>query len=99
MLHKDERSLVEKYQGQPFVILGVNNDPDPALLRDSEHRQHLTWRSWWDDGRVITHAWHIDGFPTLFLIDGTGKIRWKSVGKPTESEPRGKVEELVKEMR
>jgi peroxiredoxin len=99
MLHKDERSLVQKFEGQPFVILGVNNDPDPATLRGTQREQHITWRSWWDEDGSITRQWGVEGFPTLFLIDATGKIRWISPGKPSADKLQKKIEELLQEMR
>ena len=98
MLHNDERSLVKAFQDQPFVILGVNNDPDTGTLRATQRQQHITWRSWWDEGGLITRTWGIDGFPTLVLIDGAGKIRWVSPGKPPAAELRKQIEKLLKEV-
>jgi hypothetical protein len=99
MLHKDERSLVQKFEGQPFVILGVNNDPDPATLRATQREQHITWRSWWDEDGSITRQWDVEGFPTLILIDPTGKVRWMSPGKPPADLLRKKIDTLLQELR
>ena len=97
-LHKDERSLVEKYKGQPFAILGVNNDPDIGELRYTEHEQHITWRNWWDEGHAITMQWKVEGYPTLYLIDTTGQIRWSSPDKPASDKLQKKIEELLQEV-
>jgi hypothetical protein len=97
-LHRDERSLVEKFKGQPFAILGVNADPDIGELRYTQHEQHINWRNWWDEGLAINREWRIEGFPTLFLIDGTGRIRWSSVGKPAADKLQKKIEELLQEV-
>jgi peroxiredoxin len=97
-LHKDERSLVAKYKGRPFVILGVSNDPDPDLLRATQQEQRISWRSWWDEGHTVTRYYAVRGFPTLFLIDGTGTIRWTSEGKPAAAVLEKKIDELLQEV-
>jgi hypothetical protein len=43
-----ERSLVQRYQDQPFVLLGVNTDSSRERLRAVQEKERLTWRSWWD---------------------------------------------------
>jgi peroxiredoxin len=99
MLHKDERSLVEKYKDQPFVILGVSNDSDVGTLRATEAEQHLTWRSWWDETGAITRAWRVRGFPTLYIIDSQGVIRKHYEGKPDGEVLDKEIEKWVKEAR
>ena len=39
-----ERSLVERMQGKPFVLLGVNGDSDKGKLRELMKRENITWR-------------------------------------------------------
>jgi peroxiredoxin len=98
LLHKDERSLVEKYKDQPFVILGVSNDPDAGMLRATQAEQKITWRSWWDESQSITHAWRVQGFPTLYVIDGQGIIRKKFEGKPDADVLEKEIQKWVKEV-
>jgi peroxiredoxin len=98
-LHEHERSLVEKYRGQPFVILGVNTDPDPGLLRATQQGQHLAWRSWWDDRQAITAKWGVRAYPTLFLLDGEGKVRQSFPGKPPAAELEKAIEKLMQEVK
>ena len=43
-----ERSLAQRYQDQPFVLLGVNSDSSRERLRAVQKKERLTWRSWWD---------------------------------------------------
>ncbi len=93
-----ERSLVEKYQNRPFVLLGVNVDVDPAVQRRCEEKEQLNWRSWHDGpGGSITAAWQIAALPTVYLIDHKGMIRFRSEGVPDEGELDRKLEMLVKE--
>ena len=76
-----ERSLVQRFAGQPFVLLGVNADESLERLQQVQEKSHLTWASWWDgpDGPIAA-AWKVDRYPSFFLIDRQGVIRWRQVG-------------------
>ena len=76
-MYPHERSLVEKYQDRPFVILGVNSDASRELVKAVSEKEKLTWRSFWDGGSTdgpIARRWNVTGWPTLYLIDHTGTI-------------------------
>jgi hypothetical protein len=96
-----ERSLVTRYKGRPFVLLGVNEDPERSAGRSAETQGKVTWRSWWDahprnNGR-IRKAWKIDGLPALFLIDSKGVIQKSFFGVPDEKELEKAIEKYVRE--
>jgi hypothetical protein len=94
-----ERSLVEKYQGRPFALLGVNLDVDPAILLRVQEKERLNWRSWFDgQGGPIAREWGVTALPTLYLIDHKGIIRYESEGVPPTDELEKKIEALVKEV-
>jgi peroxiredoxin len=97
-LHPDERSLVEKFKDQPFVILGVSNDDDAGQLRATQVEHNITWRSWWDERQRITRAWRVDGFPTLYVIDSKGVIRKKYEGKPDAEVLEKEIKKWLKEV-
>jgi peroxiredoxin len=93
-----ERSLVQKYEGKPFVLLGVNTDDTREKLQKAQEKYHLNWRSWWDGGDgQISAQWKVDGLPTLFLIDHKGMIRWESIGVPDLKRMDALIEQLVNE--
>lgn len=94
-MYPHERSLVKKYQGRPFVLLGVNSDANREEIREVAQRQQLAWRSWWDgQGGPIAAAWKVRGWPTIYLIDHNGTIRVQNVrGEQLEAA----IERLVKE--
>jgi hypothetical protein len=76
-MYPHERSLVEKFQGRPFVILGVNSDASRELVKQVSEKEKLTWRSFWDGGSTdgpIARRWNVTGWPTLCLIDHAGTI-------------------------
>ena len=83
-MYPHERSLVEKYEDAPFAIVGVNSDPNLAQLEKVREKENITWRSFWNgsDGSrgPISSAWDVHGWPTLYILDAKGVIRYKSVG-------------------
>jgi hypothetical protein len=95
-MYPHERSLVKRLANQPFVLLGVNSDQDREELKEVMKQEGITWRSWWDgpQGPIATQ-WQIMGWPTLFVIDADGKIRFTSVGAGPFEEV---VDKLLEEM-
>ena len=79
-MYDHERSLVKKYSGRPFVLLGVNTDEQPDFAREAVHRNNLNWRSWYDGapGGPISQAFGVRGYPTILLVDHHGVIQHRS---------------------
>ena len=93
-----ERSLVKRFSGQPFVLLGINADPTREVLRQTEEKANLTWASWHDgQGSSITRAYEVQGFPTLILLDQSGAFRLRQEGAPRDGVLEAKIEELLRE--
>lgn len=92
-----ERSLVQKYVGRPFVLLGVDEDDDRSTLQKAQKQFNLNWRSWWDEGNGIALQWKVRGWPTLFLLDHKGRVRWHEEGASDSKELDKRIEQLVKE--
>jgi hypothetical protein len=76
-----ERSLVARYRNRPFVILGVNSDTDRDRIKQAVAHEEITWRSWWAGGidGAIPQLYHVQRWPTLYLIDGRGTLRFAQV--------------------
>jgi hypothetical protein len=83
-MYPHERSLVEKYEDEPFAIVGVNSDKDRVQIAALCEKQDITWRSFWNgpagSSGPISSAWDVQGWPTLYILDAQGVIRYKSVG-------------------
>jgi peroxiredoxin len=92
-----ERSLVQKYQGRPFALLGVDLDSDRESLQEAQKKHKLNWRSWWDKDSAIAEQWKVHGIPALFLIDHKGVVRWQDIGVPDPKQLENRIEQLVKE--
>jgi hypothetical protein len=88
-MYPHERSLVEKHKSEPFTILGVDSDADRVKLHETLEKEKITWRSFWNGEKgtkgPISKAWNVKGWPTLYVIDANGTIRYKTVGS-NESE-------------
>jgi thiol-disulfide isomerase/thioredoxin len=72
----NERALVSQLKDRPFVLLGVNADKksDAALI---QRKKVTNWRSWQDGpSGPISAKYQIKGYPTVFLLDREGKIRY-----------------------
>jgi hypothetical protein len=68
--------------GKPFVLLGVNSDEDREALKETLVKEQITWRSWWDEGRIdgpIHTQWQILERPAIHLLDHKGVIRFKNI--------------------
>ena len=81
-MYPHERSLVKQMENQPFAIIGINSDRDRDRLKEVVKEKGLTWRSFFDGGSTngpIASKWNIRGWPTTFLIDAKGIIRYKNV--------------------
>jgi hypothetical protein len=61
------------------VLLGVNNDEDRALARKTADRLQMTWRSCFDAHGLIVSRWGVDSWPTTFVVDAKGVIRYLNV--------------------
>lgn len=81
--YPSERSLVERMKGRPFAFVGVNCDDHREVVRKARDAGEITWRSWWDGGSIsgpIATRWNITGWPTVFILDGEGVIRYEGIG-------------------
>jgi hypothetical protein len=71
---------VQRLDGKPFALLGVNTDGDRQEAKKHIAENGVTWRSWWDGGTTrgpIVTQWNVHGFPSLYVLDGKGVIRYK----------------------
>jgi peroxiredoxin len=74
--------MVEAYKGKPFALVGVNSDGDRSALQKVVKEQGLNYRSavGGSTSGPIATAWNVHGWPTVYVIDSKGIIRYKFVG-------------------
>ena len=81
------------------MILGINSDEDKDYYRKEAEEFGVNWRSSWQGSTFgpIPTKWGVQGWPTKYLLDTEGKIRYTSqdfYGKITLDEA---IEELLAE--
>ena len=98
-MYPHERSLVKRLANKPFALIGVNSDKDLAKLRPRLKEENISWRSFWNGPNgtsgPISAKWGVRGWPTIYILDHKGVIRFKG--------PRGEkmdeaVDQLLEEM-
>lgn len=80
-MYPHERSLVEKYSADPFAIVGINSDSSIEKAREVVEKNKINWLSFYDGspGGPISTRWNVTGWPTIYLIDAKGIIRYKNI--------------------
>lgn len=99
-MYPHERSLVEKLKNEPFALLGVNSDRDLEKVLPNLKKENISWRSFWNGPKgisgPISSAWNVSIWPTIYLIDAQGVIRYKQIrGEALDSA----IDELLAEMK
>ncbi len=98
-MYPHERSLVKRLEGKPFALIGVNSDKDRDALKKVLAKEQISWRSFWNGGSTqgpISQAWRVRGWPTIYVIDANGIIRYRDVRGRAMDEA---VDTLLEEMR
>ena len=94
-----ERSLVERLKDKPFALIGVNSDPDKSYYFAEAEKMGVSWRSFWNGpkgtGGPISAKWNVTGWPTIYVIDHKGVIRFKNV---RDKDMDKAVDQLLAEM-
>ena len=83
---KAEMPLIEQYaQKYPsqLVVLGLNSEETPLVVRSFADSFKITFTILLDTNGVVSDLYRVDGFPTTFFIDATGRIQAEQVGSLT----------------
>jgi hypothetical protein len=81
-MYPHERSLVQRLEGRPFALVGVNSDKDLGELHAAMAKEQITWPSWFDGGGTggpIASLYQVTSWPTIYVLDPKGVIRFKDV--------------------
>ncbi len=95
-MYPHERSLVKQLADKPFALIGVNSDGDDLdRIHSILEEKNLTWRSFQNDSSTgtISDQWNVRGWPTVYIIDAEGVIRYKG-----RSDLDGMIEECLAEI-
>ncbi|MBI5866253.1 MAG: TlpA family protein disulfide reductase [Planctomycetes bacterium] len=73
---------MKKLEGKPFTLLGINSDGSRSALKDILEKEKITWPNIQDESPgtgPIAKRWNVHGWPTIYILDHTGKIRFKDL--------------------
>ena len=74
---------MKRLAGQPFALVGVNADPDRNTIPEQKKKHRINWRSFWNGPKgprgPISGDWKVRGWPTTYVIDHRGVVRYKNV--------------------
>lgn len=81
-----EREMARRFVGRPFRLIGVNGDDDFEKAKKAVQEKGITWPSFRNGGvrGRLSDQWHVNAWPTLYLVDHRGMIRRRFVGFPDE---------------
>lgn len=80
-----EREMVKKHKDAPFALISVSGDDEKGTLKKFLETNDMPWVHWWDgSGGNIIKGWNIQSFPTIYVLDPKGVIRYKFVGAVTK---------------
>lgn len=90
-----ERAMVKELQNEPFVMLGVFA-ASKAKLQQLIDSQTITWANWVDGQEAkIGRQWRVNSYPTYYVIDHEGIIRFKATGRLPEGQLNSLIRELI----
>jgi thiol-disulfide isomerase/thioredoxin len=91
-----ERELVKKLKDKPFVLVSISADAKKDTLENFLKDNPMPWTHWWNgrDGSILSEL-DVKFFPTIYVLDHKGVIRYKNV---RDKDMDKAVETLLKEM-
>ena len=75
-----EKALVKRYENEPFALIGINTDA-PSTFRTEAEKNGVTWRNSLQGTTrgELCQAWGVQRFPTLYVLDAKGIVRYVDV--------------------
>lgn len=67
--------MQRKFDGKPFAVIGVDNDP-MAKLRELEGSGAVNWRNFSDPVKKLAEEYRIGSWPLAYVLDGERKIHY-----------------------
>lgn len=75
-----EKEMVKRLQDKPFQFVGISADEDLETLKEFLQNQKISWPNIHDGrGGPIQALYGITYYPTTFVLDRSGTIRFKDL--------------------
>jgi thiol-disulfide isomerase/thioredoxin len=92
-----EREMVKKLKDKPFALISISADAEKKTLTDFIEKEPMPWTHWWNGASGgILKDWNVTFFPTIYVLDSEGVIRYKNI---REKELAEAVEKLLAEVK
>jgi DNA-binding beta-propeller fold protein YncE len=94
--------LESRHAHDPFLVVGVHTqkfdaEPEVSRLRATVIREGITHPVAIDGDRGVWEAWDVSAWPTVFVVDASGRVAWTAAGEPDEAELEAAVESALAE--
>ncbi len=76
-----EKEMVESLKDKPFALLGINSDGDRSVVNKILKEQGIKWRQGiaGSTSGILPSKWNVQGWPTIYIIDAKGVIRYRDL--------------------
>ncbi|HEY7152607.1 MAG TPA: TlpA disulfide reductase family protein [Gemmataceae bacterium] len=75
-----EREMVKKLKDKPFALVSISFDQKKDTLKKFLKEESMPWTHWWNGQEGgITKEYNIQHFPTIYVLDTKGVIRYKEI--------------------
>ena len=90
-----ENEMVKALKDKPFALISISADDKKETLTKFLEETPMPWNHWWVGSQSKVHeALNIEHYPTIYVLDAKGVIRYKEI-RGTELEEA--VEKLLEE--
>lgn len=72
--------LWQRHHASGLQVIGINVEEDAALARQFAAELDLPFPLAWDQNRAVSELYRVPGFPTHFIVDRRGRIRFSGLG-------------------
>ena len=83
--------LEEKYKNKDFKLVAINADDTKDIIQKFAKNNQAKFQILYG-GKETAESYGVDGFPTIVLIDKTGKVIYSGAFEPNKTD---KLEELI----
>jgi thiol-disulfide isomerase/thioredoxin len=72
--------LRDRHEGEGFEVLAINVDEDPALAQAFVEKYGMDFPVLRDTDRSVSRLYRVPGYPTHYIVDRRGRIRFSGIG-------------------
>jgi peroxiredoxin len=72
--------LWQRHREAGFRVIGINVDEDPEAARHFASEYGIEFPLVVDTDRTVSRLYHVAGYPSHYLVDRRGKVRFSALG-------------------